>query len=134
MQDFYPRPRSPFDASAAERLRRMGLASSGGQPDPDVMSVFSRIFAGQFYDDLCDYYQDDETTRDLLLQFFDAAESADAKQRFLLICLQYDGMFRDLPDPIWWISGQPEFAELFADGFLAHLKILDDESKEEATK
>lgn len=54
MQDFYSRPRSPFDASAAERLRRMGLASSGGQPDPDVMSVFSRIFAGQFYYQLPD--------------------------------------------------------------------------------
>lgn len=133
MQDLYPRPRSPFDANAMERLRRMGLADADGRADPDVMIVFARIFAGQFYDDLCDYYQNLADIRELLTQVLDASETAEPKQRFLLICLQYDAMFRTLPDPVWWISGQPEFAELFADGFLAHLKILDDESKEEAT-
>ena len=133
MQDLYQRPRSPFDDSTLERLRRMGLVTAKDTPDRDVMNVFSAIFAGQFYDDLCDYYQDYSDVRDLLTHLFDAAETAEPKQKFLLICLQYDGMFRDLPDPVWWISGQPEFAELFADGFLAHLKILDDESKEEAT-
>ena len=112
----------------------MGLADADGQAIRDVMTIFARIFAGQFYDDLCDYYQDYADVQELLNQLFDTAEEAEPKRKFLLICLQYDGMFRDLPDPVWWISGQPEFAELFADGFLAHLKILDDESKEEATK
>ena len=134
MQDLYPRPRSPFDANAMERLRRMGLADADGRAAPDVMIIFARIFAGQFYDDLCDYYQDYADIRELLTQMLDAAETAEPKQRFLLICLQYDGMFRDLPDPVWWVSGQPEFAGLFADGFLAHLKTLDEESKEDATK
>ena len=134
MQDLYPRPRSPFDANAMERLRRMGLADADGRAAPDVMIIFARIFAGQFYDDLCDYYQDYADIRELLTQMRDAAETAEPKQRFLLVCLQYDGMFRDLPDPVWWVSGQPEFAGLFADGFLAHLKILDEESKEDATK
>lgn len=134
MQDLYPRPRSPFDANAMERLRRMGLADADGQADPDVMIVFARIFAGQFYDDLCDYYQSSETVQDTVIQLLDASEGAESRQRFLLICLQYDAMFRTLPDPVWWISGQPEFAELFADRFLTHLKILDDESKEDATK
>lgn len=134
MQDMYPRPRSPFDDSAPERLRRMGLADADGRADCDVMSVFARIFAGQFYDDLCDYYQDYTAVQDLLIQLLDTAEDADAKQKFLLICLQYDGMFRELPDPVWWISGQPEFAELFADGFLVHLKMLNDEAKEDTTQ
>ncbi len=132
MQDLYQCPHSPFDDTAIERLRRMGLVTAAGGPDRDVIAIFSSIFTGQFYDDLCDYYQDYEDVQELLSQVFDAAESADAKQKFLLICLQYDGMFRDLPDPVWWISGQPEFMELFADGFLAHLKQLE-ESKEEAT-
>ena len=134
MQDLYLRPRSPFDDSALERLRRMGLADADGRAAPDVMIIFARIFAGQFYDDLCDYYQDYADIRELLTQMLDAAETAEPKQRFLLVCLQYDGMFRDLPDPVWWVSGQPEFAGLFADGFLAHLKTLDEESKEDATK
>lgn len=131
MQDLYQCPRSPFDDSAPERLRRMGLADADGQTDRDVMAAFAHIFAGQFYDDLCDYYQEYADVQELLTQLFDTAENAEPKQKFLLICLQYDGMFRDLPDPVWWISGQPEFAELFADGFLAHLKMLNNEAKED---
>ena len=69
--------------------------------------------------------------RELLAQIFDTAENADPKQKFLLICLQYDAMFRTLPDPVWWISGQPEFAGMFADGFLAHLKRLEEEQRRE---
>lgn len=134
MQDFYPRPRSPFDDFAPERLRRMGLADADGRADRDVMSVFAHIFAGQFYDDLCDYYQDYADVQELLAQLFDASESAEPRQKFLLICLQYDGMFRELPDPVWWISGQSEFAELFADGFLAHLRMLNDEAKEDTAQ
>ena len=33
-------------------------------------------------------------------------------------------MYRTLPDPAWWPSGSLAFAELFADGFLAHLRRL----------
>ena len=121
MQELYQRPHSPFDDTAIERLRRMGLVTAEVRPDRDVMNIFSMIFADQFYDDLCDYYQDYTDVQELLAQIFDVAENADPKQKFLLICLQYDGMFRDLPAPIWWISGQPEFAELCADGFLSHL-------------
>lgn len=96
MQDLYQRPRSPFDDSAPERLRRMGLADADGRADRDVMAAFARIFAGQFYDDLCDYYQDYADVQELLTQLFDTAENAEPKQKFLLICLQYDGMFREL--------------------------------------
>ena len=124
MQDFYPRPRSPFDACALERLRRMGLAGADGQADQDAMAVFAHIFAGQFFDDLCDYYQNSGAVRDLLVQMLDSAETAEPKQRFLIICVQYDAMYRTLPDPVWWLSGSPAFAELFADGFLAHLQQL----------
>ena len=41
-----------------------------------------------------------------------------------MICLQYDSIYRSLPDPVWWISGSPTFAELFAEDFLTHLKRL----------
>ena len=68
MQDLYQRPHSPFDDTAIERLRRMGLVTAEDKPDRDVMAVFSGIFAGQFYDDLCDYYQDYQNVRDLLLR------------------------------------------------------------------
>ena len=88
------------------------------------MAVFGTIFAGQFFDDLCDYYQDFQDVQETIAQIFHTAEQADPKQKFLLICLQYDSIYRSLPDPVWWISGSPDFAELFAEDFLAHLKRL----------
>lgn len=120
----YQRTHSPFEDSAAERLRRMGLTAADGSPERDAMTVFSSIFAGQFFDDLCDYCQDYENVQAIIDQIFHTAEQADPKQKFLLICLQYDSIYRTLPDPVWWISGSPAFAELFAEGFLAHLKRL----------
>ncbi len=118
------RAHSPFDDSAVNRLRRMGLTAADGSPDREAMAVFSAIFAGQFFDDLCDYYQEFKDVQETIVQILHQAEQADSKQKFLLICLQYDSIYRTLPDPIWWISGSPSFAELFADSFLAHLERL----------
>lgn len=118
---------SPFDRSAIHRLRRMGLVLSDGTVDRDAMAMFSCIFAGQFYDDLYDYYQNDpEAARNALTQLVDAADTGDHHGRFLMICLQYDSIYRTMPDPVWWLSGSPAFAEAFADSFLAHLKRLNE--------
>ena len=124
MRNNRPAP-SPFDSSAIDRLRRMGLATAEGTVERDAMAVFCNIFAGQFYDDLCDYYQDDPAEiRAALAPLLDGAYTGDPHGKFLMICLQYDSIYRTLPDPIWWLSGSPAFAEFFADGFLAHLARL----------
>ena len=118
---------SPFDSSAIDRLRRMGLATADGAVERDAMAVFCNIFAGQFYDDLCDYYQDDSAAvKAALTPLVDGADTGDPHGEFLMICLQYDSIYRTLPDPVWWLSGSPAFAEAFADGFLAHLKRLNE--------
>lgn len=119
------RAQSPFDDSAADRLRRMGLTDEKGNPDRDAVSVCACIFAGQFFDDLCDYFESYEDVRELISGLSESAEDAAGKQKFLLVCLQYDAIYRTLPDPVWWISGNPAAAELFADGFVAHLKQMD---------
>lgn len=119
------RAQSPFDDSAADRLRRMGLTNENGAPDRDAVAVCSCIFAGQFFDDLCDYFESYDDVRDLIASLSESAETAEGKRKFLLVCLQYDSIYRTLPDPVWWISGNPAIAELFADGFLTHLKQLD---------
>ena len=124
MRNNRPAP-SPFDSSAIDRLRRMGLATAEGTVERDAMAVFCNIFAGQFYDDLCDYYQDDPAeVRAALAPLLDGADTGDPHGKFLMICLQYDSIYRTLPDPIWWLSGSPAFAEFFADGFLAYLARL----------
>lgn len=122
------RAQSPFDDSAADRLRRMGLTDEAGNPDRDALAICSRVFAGQFFDDLCDYFESYEDVRELISGLSESAEDAEGKQKFLLMCLQYDAIYRTLPDPVWWISGNPAAAELFAEGFLAHLKRLDQQT------
>jgi len=110
------RAQSPFDDSAADRLRRMGLTDENGNPDRDAIAVCGCVFAGQFFDDLCDYFESYEDVRELILNLSESAENAAGKQKFLLVCLQYDAIYRTLPDPVWWISGNPVAAELFAEG------------------
>lgn len=119
------RAQSPFDGSAGDRLRRMGLADADGNPDRDAIAVCSYIFAGQFFDDLCDYFESYEDVRELISGLSESTEEDAGKQKFLLVCLQYDAIYRTLPDPVWWISGNSIAAELFAEGFIAHLKQLD---------
>ena len=119
------RAQSPFDDSARDRLRRMGLTDEAGKLDRDAFTLCSRIFAGQFFDDLCDYFESYEDVRELIYSLSDSSENAEGRRKFLLVCLQYDTIYRTLPDPVWWISGNPAAAELFAEGFLAHLKLLE---------
>lgn len=103
---------SPFDSAAIDRLRRMGLAAADGSVERDAMAVFCNIFAGQFYDDLCDYHQDDaQAVKAAITPLVDGADTDDPHGKFLMICLQYDSIYRALPDPVWWLSGSPAFAE-----------------------
>ena len=120
----YQRPHSPFEDSAAQRLRRMGLTTEDGSPERDAMAVFGTIFAGQFFDDLCDTYESLEAISKITAAFCVLEERNDPQRIFLLLSLQYDALRKPLPDPVWWISGSPDFAELFAEDFLAHLKRL----------
>lgn len=72
------RAQSPFDDSAAGRLRRMGLTDEAGKPDRDALAICSRVFAGQFFDDLCDYFESYEDVRELIEHLFESA--AEGKQ------------------------------------------------------
>ncbi len=118
------RPDSPFDDSAQERQRRMGLVLEDGKPDKDAVAVLSCVYAGQYFDDLCDFCQDIQTVRESLRQFVAEAERASPRRRFVLLCLQYDAIYRPLPDPVWWISGNSDLADLFSAGFAARLRQL----------
>lgn len=116
------RAHSPFDDSAIERLRRMGLLLEDGGPDQEAVAVLARVYAGQFFDDLCDFCQDMAAVQGTLGRFVADAERQEARKKFLLLCLQYDAIYRPLPDPVWWLSGNLELADLFSAGFVAHLQ------------
>lgn len=105
-------------------MKRMGLLTETGSIETSTLTALAHAFAGLLFDDLCDACQDYSGVQTELQQFFDAADQAEPRQRFLMICLQYDRLSQVLPDPIWWISGAPEIAGVFADHFIRHLKKL----------
>ena len=96
-----------------------------GAVETPALSALSCVFAGLLFDDLCDACQDYAAVQAELRQLFEAAARAEPPQQFLLICLQYDRISQALPDPIWWISGNPGLAGDFAALFIEYLKNLD---------
>ena len=93
----------PFDGSAGARLCRMGLLTAAGDVEEAAMQVCTHIFAASFFDDLCDVYP---------------------QRIFLLLSLQYDGLCKPLPDPVWWLAGYPPALTRFSLGFAACLLHL----------
>ena len=119
-----PRWHSPFDNSAGARLRHMGLLHEDGTPDQQRIKVLGEVFAGQFFDDLYGFQQDAEAAGKSLGDFLRETKGATAKYRFLLVCLQYDAIRRPLPDPVWWLSGNAQLADLFSASFAARLQEM----------
>lgn len=120
------RPQNPFDDGAKARLHRMGLLRIDGSVDEATLNALSRAYSGLLFDDLCDTCQNSCEITDILRRLYEAAEQAEPRQKFLLICLQYDALSQPLPNPIWWISGDSELAGDFAEHFICHLKKLSD--------
>ena len=116
------RAHNPFDDGARERLRRMELLTETGSIKASALIALAHTFAGLLFDDLCDASQDYSGVQTELQQLFDAVDRAEPRQKFLLLCLQYDRLSQVLPDPIWWFSGTPEMAVEFAGHFILHLK------------
>ena len=49
-----PHITTPFDDSAAMRLRRMGLLTPDGTPDESIIRPLAYVSAGLYYDQRCD--------------------------------------------------------------------------------
>ena len=123
-KSFISRAHSPFDGAAAERQRHMGLLTEDGDPNQNAIFAMAQIYAGQYFDDLCDLCRDLTLLQESLQQYIEDSESAEPKQRFLLLCLQYDAFYRPIPDPVWWLSGNSVLADLFSQGFVTCLRQM----------
>lgn len=113
----------PFEASAVQRLSRMGLVDSCGALNEPVMEAFIQIHVGLFFSSLCDYYKPDQI-ENIFTLFQTMAEREDYLRMLLLLSIQYDHMRRLLPDPIWWISGHSEIVQTFMAGFYRKLEQM----------
>lgn len=119
---FAARVSDPFDGSAQVRLLRMGIIDKNGQLDREVMSAFAGIFAGLFFDDLCDYYDDAEDLLEIYGMFRAFYSKQDYQHMYLLISIQYDSIRKPLPDPVWWLAGNHAAVKEYMTLFMEHYK------------
>lgn len=123
-KNLYLRVPDPFDESTAARLERMGILHSTGEVNIETMRAFVQIFAGLFFDDLCDFYSDQEEVSAVAAAFSELSARKDCQNIYLLISLQYDTIRKPLPDPIWWLAGCAPALSLFCLGFVERLLEL----------
>lgn len=125
-EEQYFRISDPFDSSSSARLERMGILQSDGEVRIETMQAFIQIFAGLFFDDLCDFYSDPEQFLPVIAAFTELAAREDSLSIYLMISLQYDSIRKPLPDPIWWLAGCTPARTTFCLGFVERLQLLAD--------
>lgn len=118
----------PFDDSASERLRRMGLLTTEGVPDQNTLAVAAQLYAGLFFDALCDFHSDMERVNAACRELIERAGSEDPWLPFLAICSAYDAIYIALPEPVWWMAGHLELVTRFAAEFIKRLAEFTEES------
>ena len=123
---------SPFGEKGELRQRHMGLINAEGKPDLDAVATMSRIYAGLFYDDLLEGSYPDDHAKTLCEHLSELLQAEDTRRVLLAICSQYDDMLQPLPEPIWWIVGNPALVEPFVEGFICRLREFNEESGVEA--
>lgn len=124
----YSRPNNPFDDSAAERLRHMGLLDAADEPNRDMVEAAAQIYAGLFYDELCDFFGDLDSVKTACRGLIERTALEEAKSKFLAICSAYDAAYSAIPEPIWWLSGNTALVSAFTDSFLKRLTAVSDEA------
>ena len=118
----------PFDSSTGARLIRMGVLQRNGEVNGELMRAFVQVFAGLFFDDLCDYHTDQEHLDTVMAAFSELADRKDYQNIYLLISLQYDTIRKPLPDPIWWLAGCTPALSQFCLGFVERLLALSNDT------
>ena len=120
---------SPFDSYAIERLKRMGLLKADGRPDMDAVAVIARLYAGMFYNDLCDYFNDLRNVRNTCRELMEGAVPEDTRRMCQSLATAYDAIYKTLPEPIWWMTGNPELSSMFLVSFVRRLTEYLNESE-----
>ena len=115
---------NPFDEAARVRLEHMGLLDYKRNPRMQEMMLFARVFAGQFFDDLCEHYEKVEDLVAIYEVFKSLHGKEDYQYMYLLMSINYDYMGKPLPDPVWWLAGSSEAVMAFMIHFIKRYEQL----------
>jgi len=114
----------PFDGTARARLEHMGLYDYSGQMRTNTMLVFANIFTGQFFDDLNECHGSAANMLSIYEAFRALYEKEDYQHMYLMMSVQYDYISKPLPDPVWWIAGDPDAVTAFMAHFIRRYEHL----------
>ena len=84
-----PSTARPMDGPLLSRLYQMGIVKRDGEINVENMRLFTRIYAAQFYYNLCDSYAK-STVGTVLASFDELSGRKDYKGIYLFLSLQYD--------------------------------------------
>jgi hypothetical protein len=119
----YRRIPDPFDDSADVRLKSVGVLNPDGKVNLDIMPVYAGIFCGHFYDAFADYYGDEHAEN--LAAVYESMkmlhQREDYSHMFLYLCMQYDSIRVQIPDPVYLLAGNPGAVRAFMSCFLDKL-------------
>ena len=115
-----PSTARPMDGPLLSRLYQMGIVKRDGEINVENRRLFTRIYAAQFYYNLCDSYAK-STVGTVLASFDELSGRKDYKGIYLFLSLQYDQLRKPLPDPVWWLMGSPKALKIFSIGFVESL-------------
>jgi hypothetical protein len=107
----------------------MGLANGDGKISETAISVFAEVFSGLFYDDVC-YCCGSQEIQELCGNLKEICENGDCRRAYLFLSLCHDRMRKPLPDPIWWLAGNPAAVEAFMKCFVLRLGRLVEQTVE----
>lgn len=120
---------SPFDAAASVYRTRMGFLTSDGEPDQSPLNVLARVYASLLYGHLCETLAGREHADAACRELIGRATTEDASKKMLALCSAYDAIYLNLPEPIWWISGDLKMASAFADSYFGWLSVFAGETE-----
>lgn len=110
-------PTSPFHDSANTKLLRMGLLLPDGTSNRDSIFILAQVYAGLFFESLCDFHNDMERSFQICADLAELGAEANYRELLLAICVQYDCLRINLPEPVWWIVGNDDLVQIYVSRF-----------------
>lgn len=120
----------PFNNAAPARLMRMGILKKDKEINQENLRVIAILFAGLFFDELYDWYDDYDAILSIYNMFSELYEREDYHHLYLYLSVCYDQIGKTLPEPVWWIAGQEHIIVLFMEFFFQYFSSLMEKSNQ----
>ena len=104
------------------RQRQVDVVCPNRTGNVGSVRIMARVYADRLFDGLLNEYKDTKKVIQICNQLIRIHEYKKTQYTLAAICLQFNLMNLDLPEPIWAIVGDEALVGPFAEEFLSFLK------------